>query len=298
MEKQIKDTGSISGFSSYPRQGYEDLIRKMEAMLGQLPRQEARVAQYILLNQNGLALENGKTLARKIGVSEVTVGRLLRRLGCDGTKAFKELLRRQYAENSTFLQAPEDIPKSYEKVLFAETAALNAIFRQAGSAQWRQAGHLLGTAQRVFVTGFQSVRGIAEDFVRRLSLARGTVTYFSPHDNMLAEWTDAPDQQVGSSCLVLVDVVPYARESAEIVRLAKEQGRHCIVVTDEFCHWAQGLADVVIHAPSRTGLFLESITGIAVALALLVDTVAELDPEASQKRLLSWKEQARHLKIF
>lgn len=298
MPKQPTENHSVSGFSSYPQQGYEALIQKMASSLQQLPRQEARVAQYILLNQKGLALENGKTLARKIGVSEVTVGRLLRRLGCDGTKEFKEMLRQQYAENSSLSQTPPDIPHRYQKIVRAEVSALNTIFRQTGTEQWAQAARILSEAQRVFVTGFQSVRGIAEDFVRRLSLARGAVTYFSAHDNMLAEWTDSPDRLAVKSCLVLVDVVPYARESAEIVTLAKEQGRQCIVITDEFCHWAQGLADAVIHAPSRTGLFLESTTGIALALGLLVDAVAQARPQASQQRLHTWKTQSRRLKIF
>src|SRR3546814_6002377 len=95
---------------------------------------------------------------------------------------------------------------------------------------------------------------------------------------MLAEWTDVdsqsapPDSQKGSSnsreasqsCLLLVDVVPYARESADLARLAKEQGRRCIVVSDEYCHWGREVADAVIYAPSRTGLFLESTVGIAL----------------------------------
>src|SRR3546814_12068456 len=70
----------------------------MKQSLSQLPRQEAKLAQYILLNQHTVALENGITLAKKIGVSEVTVGRLLRRLGCNGMRALKELLRQQSAE--------------------------------------------------------------------------------------------------------------------------------------------------------------------------------------------------------
>jgi DNA-binding MurR/RpiR family transcriptional regulator len=202
-----------------------------------------------------------------------------------------------------------------EKVMEAELGGIAAIFQQTISADWQQACAILAGAGRVYVTGFQSVRGIAEDFVRRLSLARGDVIYFSPFDNMLAEWTGASDpmphaasdsgkaapskaRDISQSCLLLVDVVPYARESADLARLAQEQGRRCIVVSDEYCHWGREVADAVVYAPSRTGLFLESTVGIALALALLVDAVARAHPEESQERLRQWKAHTKRLKLF
>ena len=65
--------------------------------LPNLPKQEARVAQYMLLNVTTLGPETGKSLAIRVGVAEITVGRLMRRLGYNGTKDLKELLRQHYA---------------------------------------------------------------------------------------------------------------------------------------------------------------------------------------------------------
>src|SRR3546814_2890707 len=112
------------------------------------------------------------------------------------------------------------VHEALEKVMEAELGGIAAIFQQTINDDWRQACNIITDANRVFVTGFQSVRGIAEDCVRRLSLARGDVIYFSPYDNMLAEWTDVdsksapPDSQKGSSnsreasqsCLLLVEI--------------------------------------------------------------------------------------------
>jgi len=82
------------------------------------------------------------------------------------------------------------------------------------------------------------------------------------------------------------------------MKIAKEQGRKCIIITDEFCHWGANSADSIIFTPSKTGLFLESTVGINVCLNLLVDALATLDPELSQQRIESWKKMAKRLKIF
>lgn len=288
----------MAGFSSYPQLRFEEFIEKMKQSVPQLPRQEAKLAQYMLLNQNTLALENGKTLAAKVAVSGVTVGRLLRRLGCDGMKEFKDMLRQQYSEARSDPEVRNGVHETLERVMQAELGIVASVFQQTTSSDWEKAGALIADAQRVFVTGFQSVRGVAEDFVRRLSLARDEVMYLSPHDNMLAEWTGASGDSLTSSCLVLVDVVPYAREAIDIARLAKEQGRHCIVVSDEYCHWGREVADAVIYAPSKTGLFLESTVGIVLTLGLLVDAAFKAHPEESRERLLQWKAQTTRLKLF
>lgn len=85
------------GFDSYPEATFEELVQKMTAEMSTLPEQEAHVAQYMLLDLDALSVETGKSLARKVGVSGVAVGRLLRRFGCDGMRALKSLLRRRYS---------------------------------------------------------------------------------------------------------------------------------------------------------------------------------------------------------
>ena len=98
--------------------------------------------------------------------------------------------------------------------------------------------------------------------------------------------------------MLLVDVVPYATESQTLARIAREQGRRVVVVSDEYCHWAAEAADAAIYAPSSTGVFLESTLGLNAALALLIDGVASTNAAASPQRLKEWKACSRRLKIF
>ncbi len=65
--------------------------------------------------------------------------------------------------------------------------------------------------------------GTVEDFARRMALARKNVHFLSAHDGMLGEWLDHGPETAATTCLILVDVVPYASESLKLARLAKSQ---------------------------------------------------------------------------
>lgn len=284
------------GFASYPGVTFDELMSKIKTEMPNLPRQEAKIAQYVLLNAESIQLETGKTIARKAGVAEVTVGRLFRRLGCNGMREFKQILRRRYSAAGSLPRQRDEVPMIHRDTLQAELTGVRTVFEQIEGEDFRTACHCLIAADTVFVTGFQSVRGLAEDAARRMSIARRAVRYISPHDGMLAEWIDdrAPEQ----SCLLMVDVVPYASESQRMAQIARAKGRKIVILCDEYCHWAREIADAVIYAPSATGLFLESTLGLNAAFALLCNAVARHDPKTADKRLRAWKTGSRKLGLF
>lgn len=285
------------GFASYSDVSLEELAAKIEAELPDLPKQEAKVAQYFLLNLDSLSFETGSSIATKIGVAEITVGRMLRRFGCAGMKEFKQILRRRYAVVGPGRAATgTELSPAWRDQLSAEMAALQSVYDQLEGPGFRTAVSMLSARDEIFVTGFQTVRGLAEDTARRMSLARPCVRFLSAHDGMLSEWIE--DSAPEASCLLLIDVVPYAAESQIIAQMAKDQGRSLVVVTDEYCHWAAAVADATINAPSSTGLFLESTLGLYATLALLTHQVADTTPETANGRLKQWKMAAHKLKLF
>lgn len=286
------------GFASFPQGPLGEFIGRLEQALPNLPKQEAKVAQFMLLNMQSIGPETGKSLASRVGVSEITVGRLMRRLGYDGTKHLKEILRQHFAVGGSSQVRSKDISGELNKVMEAELSVIRTVFDQTGNDHWSRANNLIAYSDKIYVTGFQSVRGLSEDFARRLSIARTNVQYLSPHDSMLGEWLDTDRDDAQSECLILIDVVPYAREGQELAKIAKKQGRSCIIVSDEYCHWSAEVADAALYAPSNTGLFLESTIGLNVTLSLLMNQAAEANPAASKKRLASWKKNARRLGLF
>lgn len=310
-EAYVKDA-----FSSYPQTRFPRFEEQLQQAMAELSNSEAQVAQYMVLNVDDLSFETGASLADKVGVSEVTVSRLLRRLGYEGMRGLKRELQLEQAEQvlSDATGGPPDA-NAFSGVMEMELKALRGVFQQCAGADWERLIDTVDAAERVYVTGFQTVRGLAEDCARRMSLARGGVSFLSAHDGMLAEWLEAGTAKgagLGArgqgargqgaagqgDCLLLVDVVPYAMEAPILAAYCKKSGRSIVVVTDELCYWAKDYTDLVIYARSRSGLFLESTVGLTAALNSIVHAVANRDPERTKARLDHWKAMARELNVF
>ncbi len=291
------------GFSSYLQSSFPTFEEQLDAVLPELSNLEAQVAQYMRLNVSELSFETGSSLAGKVGVSEVTVSRLLRRLGYEGMRGLKRELRNQLTNRELLKEVAStdlEVPKPLSEVLDLEIEAVRDVYRQSASPMWNRLVSAVAGADRVYVTGFQTVRGIAEDCARRLALARCDVRFLAAHDGMLTEWL-GPSRAQGSranECLILIDVVAYAREAPILAKLCEETNRSLVVVTDEMCHWAKNHTDLVIHASTRSGLFLESTVAITAALNLIVDAVAKESPSEIADRLQDWKANARALNLF
>lgn len=294
----MKDT-----FSSYPQARFPHFTKKVSEIIPMLPNREAQVAQYMVLNVGDLSFETGASLAKRVGASEVTVGRLLRRLGYEGMRGLKRELKAELTAQYVPADHEPAAPVGGEplgSVLEVEMQALLAVFRQCEGPTWKQLVEAVLSADRVYVTGFQTVRGIAEDCARRLSLARDDARFLSAHDGMLAEWIgqSAGGERSARETLILIDVVPYAREATVLAEFCQKSGRQLVVFTDEFCHWVKDFTELVVFTRSRSGLFLESTVGITAALNLMVHAVAEQNPDATKRRLEHWHAMARRLNVF
>lgn len=291
------------GFSSFLQTEFPTLEEQLDAVLPELSNLEAQVAQYMRLNIGDLSFETGASLAGKVGVSEITVSRLLRRLGYEGMRGLKRELRSQLVNRELLSEVATgnlEVPKPFSEVLDMELEAIRDVYRQCASPTWSRLVRAVADADRVYVTGFQTVRGVAEDCARRLALARNDVRFLAAHDGMLTEWLEAPhgkDRRT-DECLILIDVVAYAREAQVLAKLCNETDRSLVIVTDEMCHWAKNHTDLVIHASTRSGLFLESTVAITAALNLIVDAVAKESSSEMADRLQRWKAVARDLNLF
>ena len=294
----MKDIFSLSTPDIFPK--FEE---KLRAALPDLPKMEAQVVQYMVLNIGELSFETGVSIAEKVGVSEVTVSRLLRRLGFQGMRELKKELRNELYNREPIQESKQEIGEVSEGMtrhMDLEYKALGEIYQQSASPMWGQLVQLIVEAENVYVTGFQSVRGVAEDCARRLGMTRDNVRFLAAHDGMLTEWLNWGDDkpEATSQCLILIDVVPYAREASILSKLCSENDHSLIVFTDEMCHWAKNYTDMVIYASTRTGLILESTVAITAALNLMVNSVADQYSTTLTERLEKWRTYTRELKIF
>jgi DNA-binding MurR/RpiR family transcriptional regulator len=291
-----------SMFTHYFQAGAHPVTAKLEAVLPQLSRSEARIARYVIDNIADIGFETGVTLARRLAVSEITVSRFLRKAGYKGMAALKRELQAEQEIHQFEPQLPrgtDEINLSLRGARDQEIKAISRLFEQFETPDWAALVAAASEAGEIYVTGFQSVRGSAEDFARRLSLARDNVRFISANDGMLGEWlTYHGDANPKPVTLIVIDVVPHAQAGAKIAQIAKDFGFTVIVISDEFCDWAHGIADHSIYAKSRSGLFLGSTVPLMLTLDVLVDFVARAGPGYGRNRFESWQLMTRRMDIF
>lgn len=269
---------------------------RLQAVGGELTKSEAVIAQWLTLNEATLGLETGATIAARTGVSEITVSRFLRRIGYRGMAALKEDLQARGAAQLSGGDYYTQLPEGEVGALIRRDAeAVLAIGAQVTRPEWVLAIDAIHGADEVFVTGFQTVKGAAEDFSRRLSIIRDRVRFVAAHESGLAEWIPG---RLSNCCLILIDTVPYAREAEPMVRLAALAGMKVIVITEELNTWAAAHTPLVFFVVSKVHAYVESSGPLASLLSVVTHSVAARDPEAAQARLAGWPALLRELGIF
>lgn len=273
---------------------------RLEEILPDLTKSEAAIARYLMLNESAIGLETGASLAAKTNVSEITISRFLRRLGYKGMQALKSDLSTAHVSNGLDVQGRhlrllnDDLSQSLKR----EAEAILDLAAQIAKPEWNSAIDAIASADEVSVTGFQTIRGLAEDFARRLSIVRGSVRYVSAHDAGLAEWIPSKRRANDKKVLVLIDIIPYAREAEPMAKLCVDMGIELVVITDETNNWAYPHTPHVFHASTRMGTFLESNGPMATLLNIALHEVAGRDPERVKQRLDSWPAIMRGLSLW
>lgn len=273
----------------------------IRANLPRLTKSEARIARYILNNEAQIGLETGSSLAAATQVSEITVSRFMRKIGFRGIRELKDKLKLTRSE--TTIESTERVMRllsgSDSAMIESESGAIRKLSLQLARPEWRQLIDQMANADRIFVTGFQTVKGVAEDFARRLGVVRDAVRFISVHDGGLIEWVPPADSIDGKqNLLVLVDIMPYARESEKTCSIACRRGFRVIVFTDEYNNWAYGHTDLVFHAESKTGLFLDSTASLTSILNFAIHAVGECNPAQARTRIDNWMLTTMELDLF
>ncbi|MEQ8290656.1 MAG: MurR/RpiR family transcriptional regulator [Roseovarius sp.] len=275
------------------------LEKRIENVWDSLSSAERRAAACMRARGNLLSLDTGAALAQEAGVSQMTVSRLLKKMGFQGVAALKRALREDEALDAIDLKDRNErlLDGSIGDFLKREAEAVLALAELVASDRWREAVEVVHGADDVVVAGFQMLRGHVEDFARRLSTYRDNVRYAATHDGCLSELIP-PKGRARRRVLILVDIVPYGREAETVAALARKSGFEVLILTDELNEWAKAHTDLVLTARISTDLTIESTGPLATLLSLLAQAVAEHDPVATAARLDHWAQIAGEMRYY
>lgn len=254
---------------------YQALIQER---LGELSTAEQAVAAHLAAHPEQLPFETAESIAKRLGVSAMTVGRALKALGYRGLGDLRAEMRAEVPDAAVapWVRRGSSSPvvKNVDRAraMRAETEAIEAVHAMAETPVWKRVVGSVAAADRVFVAGFQTERGLAIAFADQLAYVRSGVRYLSVADRAFADLrTEAGER----SCLVMVDSRRYSRWFRLLARKAVELRVPVVIVTDAYCRWANELSALSLRVRTDSGRFWDNNAPIASLLNLLLEDVIE-----------------------
>ncbi|MET2828338.1 MurR/RpiR family transcriptional regulator [Mesorhizobium shangrilense] len=242
------------------------------------------IAAYMLANLSELPFDTAGTVAEKIGISELTVGRFCRSIGYQHFKDLKADLKADIGDTPwligdrlrEFQARSREDDAGLSKSLELELATVVRVHELARTPAMKAVVKRLSTAERVFIAGFQSERGIAATMAHLLQYVRDGVHLVDHSSGTFGEVLLAGTHD---AALVLFDARRYSRQAPILARRARDAGLPVTLVTDLFCDWGHECATEVFAVPSQINLFWDTNTPMLSLVHLMLNgIIGELGP--------------------
>ena len=219
-----------------------NIIRAMETCREQMRRSERKVADYILENRKEVIHMRIVDLAQEAHVSEPTVVRFCRAIGCDGFQNFKVALAQHIAHSPDYEEfsfGDEDSARQYTFKVFDSTMeALKKVRDDIEVSAIEQAVALLSEARRVEFYGFGASAAVATDAQHNLfRLQISASVYSDPHVQAMSAMSLQKNDVVvaisqSGRTRALLDAIKLAQQSGAPVIALAPSGSPVAVLAD------------------------------------------------------------------
>jgi DNA-binding MurR/RpiR family transcriptional regulator len=269
----------------------EDLGQKLKQYLKSGTPAERRIARYFADHLNELPFETASSVADRLELSPMTVGRFLRALGYQGLDGIKVHLRETVpAGTSQLPDAIEQLRKDVAEgrplaALMAEQIeTLHYIYNLAGQPQWRDAVAAVTSANEVFVASHQGTTSVGNQFCDRLEAARDRVKLAGgPNGN----YVELLAHETADSLLIVIDSHRFAK-SRLLARSARRAGYKVLLITSQYTEWAHEFANITLSLPPSRVSNRDSHSAMTALLEFFAAAVGQAtgdDGEARERRI-------------
>ncbi len=254
----------------------QDIISHMRETKGSLRPAERRVADAVLADVDFAVHASNSELAQRAEVSEPTVTRFCRTLGCEGVRDFKFKLAQSLVINSRHFQQPpgatgEGSPLPYSaSILQKAREAIDRVERQIDPEQVERAITYLAKAKRIMIFGVGGgSTAVAQDAQYRLFRLGLAVTAYSDGYLMrMAASTLGPEDAV-----IAISVTGRSAEVNQSVEIATQVGVPVVGITMPDSALSQlCTVPLTIHIPETTDIMTP--TASRYAYMAVVDLLA------------------------
>ncbi|AWM88534.1 MurR/RpiR family transcriptional regulator [Microvirga sp. 17 mud 1-3] len=210
-----------------------NLIETIEHIAPSLKKAERRVADLVLQDIEGTTRSSIKSFAAQAEVSEPTVMRFARRMGCDGFSDFKMRLAQDYAVGRMYIEAERrvqegDAGTTAQRVYQSGMNALSTAFGSLQEQTLSDAATILANARQIVCLGVGGSSAImAQEMENRLFRFGLSVTASAdPYkQQMLAAIADKGD------AFLIFSVTGKPQSLVDAARTAAGRGAAVIAVT-------------------------------------------------------------------
>lgn len=266
-----------------------DLLQRLEDNLEGFTQAERAIANFILTNRGGIAFETANSIAAKLQVSSITVGRFSRKMGYRHFKDLKAGLRTTITgvpwlvgeQVTEFITAHGESSRTKHS-LELELAGIIEVYSMAESESWKEIVALLAHSRHVHIVGFQTERGVAAMLAYLLQYARDSVSLV---DTSAGNYHEIFAADPESRCVVIFDVRRYSNQAYDLAASARREGIPVVMITDKFCDWIRKFTNHVIAVSTEVELFWSSSVALSCAVNLLVNDVIRVLGKTVEKRL-------------
>ncbi|WP_444463039.1 MurR/RpiR family transcriptional regulator [Rhodobacter capsulatus] len=268
-------------------------LRERLAQAAETGSPSMRAIAHVMLAQfHDLPFETAATLAAKVQVSEVSIGRFCRAIGYANFKELKDQLKDDIGDQPWLIKdrlealrrASDQRDARLSQGLQAEMAALVGVYELARTPEWQQVAARFARARRVLVAGFQTERGLAQYFAAQLQYVRPGVQSVDLSAGNFAEVLAEPAAP-DDTCLAIFEARRYARQALVLAREAQARGIAVTLFTDRYCSWGADHAAEVFSVATEVNQFWDSTAHLALLGNLLINDIFLALGEGAETRL-------------
>ena len=256
-------------------------LDRLVHMLPNLPSKMAAAAKFSLDNPDYIAMNSMRAAAKKSGVTSTTMLRLARLMEFKSYTEFKQafqenIIRDSFGDRAKQLQnttGSSDIKPVLQSITDAAIKNLNDTLNSYDPEVLHQMAKVLLSARTPYVIGVGSMHSLAElmQFTGRMTLPglrvprMGEATVFETLGAIRED-----------DAILALTVSPYAKNSADALKFAKDRGATVMVITDKRSSPMLKYADLHLLTTTNSPHYYPSfIAVIAVIEALLAAVVIE-----------------------
>ncbi|PWC32695.1 MurR/RpiR family transcriptional regulator [Azospirillum sp. TSO35-2] len=268
------------------------LTTRIRDRYGDLSRTERQLADVILACPGELSGYSATELARRAGVSKMTVSRLVRRLGYPGFEEARIAARRGGDWGSPLFLLPPDgagataggggaVPPP-EAHFQRSVEAVAATARQTDPAALAEAARTLAAARRVWVCGARNSAFLAGYARWQFIQVRGDVHQMVAAGETMAETLADIG---GDDALLLVGIRRRPPAIVRLLRTAQERGIPTILIADSHSVLEGPAPALTFRCETRSLAALDTHVAVMAVIHALAAELIRLTGEAGRARI-------------